>query len=181
MSSTTTAPAPSFAPLPLLRSLLPSLPVSEIAQLAYIASALHDALLSRELTAELAQLGGELRDDAKARKGGVKADWMARVVPSSEELDEAGEGSVEGEEIDQRDKNQELEMLQPTLLSDPDSTAEMSQRVDETAERVYGEGMDLARERLKAVVSGRVGMEVELRIGGAVCLVCLCLGRGAEG
>ena len=160
MSSTATAPAPSFAPLPLLRSLLPEQSASEIAQLAYVASALHDALLSRELTAELAQLGGELRDDARARKGGVKADWMARVVPSSEELDEAGEDSAVGEEAEQQDDHQEQELLQPTLLSDPDSTAEMSQRVDDTAERVFGEGMDLARERLKAVVSGRVGMEV---------------------
>lgn len=148
------AAAASTLSSPFAELLSTSLPhASSLPALIQLADALYAARTKLVLGREMSTLSGALRDEWKVRVGAVKADWMARWIPE-EELEEE-----EGEEGPQ---------LHPTIISDADGAAEMSNRVDAEVEREFAARIAEAEGRVRSAVGSKERMEVELLIGSAV-------------
>ncbi|GAA5864644.1 hypothetical protein JCM1840_002188 [Sporobolomyces johnsonii] len=133
--------------------------------LSRLASALYAHRVAKEVTRELGQLQGELRDEYAVRARTVKADWMARVVPQ----DLPGDDAPSAPRADGvADEPERPTLLHPTILSDADETAAMSARVDQTVEDDMSLKLDEAKERVKSGVESRETMEIELFLGQAI-------------
>lgn len=152
-----------------------------------------DALLEHRVRIktrrQVDQLRGELRDDFRARASGLKADWMARVVPEDEgradeedsEVDVSaldlggGPGSTNGGDAPSTRTTspgppRDSTPLPPTIVSDTDGAAQMAKRVDRTVEEALAAQVDEARGRIEASVRRSEAMELELWLGNEVRL-----------
>lgn len=113
---------------------------------------------------EVKVLGGELRDEWRGRVGAVKADWMARIIPTSfQDLNESTE--VEGEG---GGREGEGEGMKPTIISDVDEREAMVSRVDSGVEVEFEERLKEATERIRSGVERSEELEVDLYLGSLV-------------
>ncbi|TNY18828.1 hypothetical protein DMC30DRAFT_402140 [Rhodotorula diobovata] len=195
MTATLSAASPSPAGAPdasssvnlLLSSYLPSSSLKS--RLNAHADALLEHRVRTKTRRQVDQLRGELRDDFRTRASGLKADWMARVVPEDEggeddddsEVDVSaldlgrGPGSTHGDDTPSPRTTppgppRDSTPLQPTIISDTDGAAEMAKRVDATVEEALAAQVDEARERIEASVRRSEAMELELWLGNEVRL-----------
>lgn len=143
----------------------------------YLANRLLDLRIRKSLRVELSALGGELRDEWKVRVGGVKADWMARIIPELEEEEEdegADGGDANGGNLDGtgngRDDSIVSEPLPPTILSDVDDRILMSKRVDSVVEQEFEERLTEAEGPLRKGVVSKEKLELEIFLGELVSL-----------
>lgn len=164
------SPATTSPIQPILTTLLSPLPVPP--HLIHLADTLLATRVAKTVKREMYELSGALRDEWKVRVGAVKADWMARVIPSAElnEEDE-GEGEREGEPAE--GENGEGPGLVPTILSDFDGREEMVVRVDRAVEAEFEARVAEAEERIRAAAARKELMEVELLLGEAVSSAAL--------
>lgn len=122
--------------------------------------------INRSLSVEMKLLESELREEWRIRTGGLKADWMARFVPSHQEDEE--------EEVEQEEEGgREKEMLQPTIISDVDSRIEMENKVDTLVEKEFNERIEEAQELFINQISSREKLELEIFLGELVSIFIL--------
>lgn len=124
-------------------SLLLSAPEVASPELTALASLLLSRRIDRAVHAEMSTLIGELRDEWKVRVGAVKADWMARFIPSLE-------------------LGEEDEVEYPTIESDVEG------RVYAVVEQEFVERVEEAEGRVREALGRTERMEVEVFVGGLV-------------
>lgn len=130
-------------------SLLLSAPEVASPELTALASLLLSRRIDRAVYAEMSTLIGELRDEWKVRVGAVKADWMARFIPSLE-------------------LGEEDEVEYPTIESDVEGREEMEERVYAVVEQEFVERVEEAEGRVREALGRTERMEVEVFVGGLV-------------
>jgi hypothetical protein len=124
---------------------------------------------------EVKVLGGELRDEWRGRVGAVKADWMAKIIPTSfQDLNESTEVEGEGGWTEG-----EGEGMKPTIISDVDEREAMVSRVDSGVEVEFEERLKEATERIRSGVERSEELEVDLYLGSLVrsslsWVACIC-------
>lgn len=116
----------------------------------------------------IAILSGELRDEWKGRVGALKADWMARIVPTShhQDLDD-----IDSQDVEVEEGREEGEGMQPTIISDVDAREAMVERVDSQVNAEFEARLSEARERIRNRVERREELEVDLYLGSLVRFV----------
>lgn len=126
--------------------------------------------VDKETRRQVEQLRGEMRDRWRAEAWRVKASWMAGVVPSHEGETQQGNANerTAGKDAGDEAQNADDPLLQPTIISDADGTAEMSRQVDDKVESSLEEQMKVAEEVVRGSVERSEGMEMELWLGQAV-------------
>lgn len=165
-------------------SLLLASPEMDSPVIKYLANRLLDLRIRKSLRVELSALGGELRDEWKVRVGGVKADWMARIIPEpeGEEKEEEvhggltngahskGTGSVTAGTAASGDDLEASEPLPPTILSNVDDMNLMSKRVDSVVEQEFEDRLTEAEVTLRKGVVSKEKLELEIFLGELVSL-----------
>ncbi|BGO98830.1 hypothetical protein RTG_01030 [Rhodotorula toruloides ATCC 204091] len=174
ISDATTGPASSFTPSPsspiahLLTTHLPNSPL--VPRLKTLSFTLLAHKVDKETRRQVEQLRGEMRDRWRAEAWRVKASWMAGVVPSHEGETQQGNANerTAGKDAGDEAQNADDPLLQPTIMSDADGTAEMSRQVDDKVESSLEEQMKVAEEVVRGSVERSEGMEMELWLGQAI-------------
>jgi hypothetical protein len=163
--------APPSTPSALLQIHLPSSPL--LPRLISLSDTLYTSLVNRQVKREVAQLRGELRDEYRHRSRAVKADWMARLVPSQPEAEEDSsvDEDLQKATLEEHPDREDEPNLVPTILSDADEAAKMSSAVDAQVAAALEQQENQASVMVSESVRKTVGMELELWLGQAVrCL-----------